>query len=249
MTESLTHTLTVNQMRAEYCFAYLIADTDARDAALIDPRADRVEDYLRDPETRGLRLRVVIETHTNADHISGAADLRARTGADVLVSDRATSEVATGRLRDGDRVSGRQEIQVLASPGHTGDSYMVRTSSSRRLGHDVRERRLDLLCDRLEARRSVELDHGAWLDGGELGDAAFLIDGDPAGQGRGDFEVRLQHLLGLVGVADLKDPTLAGEFHALLGHLGLEVVDAKHAELVASHGRLEVLHDAVERLA
>jgi glyoxylase-like metal-dependent hydrolase (beta-lactamase superfamily II)/rhodanese-related sulfurtransferase len=125
VTESLTHTLTVNQMRAEYCFAYLIADTDARDAALIDPRADRVEDYLRDPETRGLRLRVVIETHTNADHISGAADLRARTGADVLVSDRATSEVATGRLRDGDRVSGRQEIQVLASPGHTDDSISL----------------------------------------------------------------------------------------------------------------------------
>jgi glyoxylase-like metal-dependent hydrolase (beta-lactamase superfamily II)/rhodanese-related sulfurtransferase len=113
-------------MRAENCFAYLIADPDAREAALVDPRADRVEDYLRDLEARGLRLRVVIETHTHADHISGAAELRARTGAEVLVSDRATSEVATGRLRDGDRISvGHQEVQVLASPGHTDDSISL----------------------------------------------------------------------------------------------------------------------------
>jgi sulfur dioxygenase len=126
VTESLTHTVTVSQMRAENCFAYLIADPDAREAALVDPRADRVEDYLRDLEARGLRLRVVIETHTHADHISGAAELRARTGAEVVVSDRATSEVATGRLRDGDRISvGHQEIQVLASPGHTDDSISL----------------------------------------------------------------------------------------------------------------------------
>lgn len=126
MTESLTHSVIVNQMRAENCFAYLIADADAREAALVDPRADRVEDYLRNLDARGMRLRVVIETHTHADHISGAAELRARTGAEVLISDRATSEVATGRLRDGDRVSvGRQEIQVLASPGHTDDSISL----------------------------------------------------------------------------------------------------------------------------
>jgi glyoxylase-like metal-dependent hydrolase (beta-lactamase superfamily II)/rhodanese-related sulfurtransferase len=116
----------VNQLRAENCFAYLLVDPDAREAALVDPRADRVEDYLRDLEARGLRLRLVIETHTHADHVSGAAELRARTGAEVVLSDRATSEVATGRLRDGDRVKlGHQEIAVLASPGHTDDSLSL----------------------------------------------------------------------------------------------------------------------------
>jgi glyoxylase-like metal-dependent hydrolase (beta-lactamase superfamily II) len=116
----------VHQMRAENCFAYLIADVDAREAALVDPRADRVADYLADLEERGLRLRFVIETHTHADHLSGAAELRARTGAEVLLSARATSEVATARLHDGDRVTvGRHEIQVLASPGHTDDSVSL----------------------------------------------------------------------------------------------------------------------------
>jgi glyoxylase-like metal-dependent hydrolase (beta-lactamase superfamily II) len=126
MTQSMTQTLMVHQMQAENCFAYLIADVEAREAALVDPRADRVAEYLADLEARGLRLRFVIETHTHADHLSGGAELRARTGAEMLVSARATSEVATRRLGDGDRISiGRHEIQVLASPGHTDDSISL----------------------------------------------------------------------------------------------------------------------------
>ena len=118
-------------MRAENCFAYLIADADVRGAALVDPRADRVADYLRELNERGLHLRFVIETHTHADHLSGAAELRARTGAEVLLSVQATSDVATARLRDGDRLSvGRHEIQVLASPGHTDDSLSLRVDGA-----------------------------------------------------------------------------------------------------------------------
>jgi glyoxylase-like metal-dependent hydrolase (beta-lactamase superfamily II)/rhodanese-related sulfurtransferase len=123
---SMTHTLVVHQMRAESCFAYLLADTDTREAALVDPRADRVAEYLRELDERGLRLRLVIETHTHADHLSGAAELRARTGAEVLLSARATSQVATRRLVDGERVAlGGHELVIIASPGHTDDSVSV----------------------------------------------------------------------------------------------------------------------------
>ena len=126
MNASTTSTLTVHQMRTESCFAYLIADPEAREAALVDPRADRVGDYLAELEARGLRLRSVIETHTHADHLSGAAELRGRTGAEVLMSAQAKSDVATGRLRDGDRVPvGRHVIEVLSTPGHTDDSMSL----------------------------------------------------------------------------------------------------------------------------
>jgi glyoxylase-like metal-dependent hydrolase (beta-lactamase superfamily II) len=122
----MTETLIVHQMRAENCLAYLLADVDTREAALVDPRVDRAEEYLADLAERGLRLRFVIDTHTHADHLSGAAELRARTGADVLMSARAKSEVATRRLRDGDRLPlGRGEIHVLASPGHTDDAVSL----------------------------------------------------------------------------------------------------------------------------
>lgn len=124
--ESMTDALVVHQMRAENCFAYLIADVATRAAALVDPRADRVATYLRELEERGLGLRLVIETHTHADHLSGAAELRARTAAEVLLSERAPSEVATRRLRDGDRIAlGAHQIEVLASAGHTDDSVSL----------------------------------------------------------------------------------------------------------------------------
>lgn len=124
--ESTMRALVVHQMRMENCLAYLIADAGTRGAALVDPRADRVGDYLRELEQRGLRLRLVLETHTHADHLSGAAELHARTGAEVMLSAQATSEVATRRLRDGDRVAlGGHEITVLASPGHTDDSVSL----------------------------------------------------------------------------------------------------------------------------
>jgi glyoxylase-like metal-dependent hydrolase (beta-lactamase superfamily II)/rhodanese-related sulfurtransferase len=124
--ESTTVALGLRQLRAESCFAYLIEDAGTRDAALVDPRADRVAAYLRELEERGLRLRFVFETHTHADHLSGAAELRARTGAEILLSERAKSEAATRRLRDGDRLTlGSHTIEVIASPGHTDDSVSL----------------------------------------------------------------------------------------------------------------------------
>ncbi len=126
MIDSKAVALDVRQLKAEKCFAYPIVDAGTREAALVDPKADRVAAYLRELEERGLRLRLVIETHTHADHLSGAAELRARTGAEVLISVRATSEVATRRLRDGDRVTlGNHDIEVIASPGHTDDSVSL----------------------------------------------------------------------------------------------------------------------------
>jgi glyoxylase-like metal-dependent hydrolase (beta-lactamase superfamily II)/rhodanese-related sulfurtransferase len=126
MITSTPRALLVHQMATEHCFAYLLCDVETAQAVLVDPRADRVALYLRELEERGLQLRAVIETHTHADHLSGAAELRTRTGADVLLSARATSEVATRRLRDGDQIElGRHTIDVIESPGHTDDSVSL----------------------------------------------------------------------------------------------------------------------------
>jgi glyoxylase-like metal-dependent hydrolase (beta-lactamase superfamily II) len=131
MKPSTSDTLLVHQMRADNCFAYLIADLDTRSAALVDPRADRVSDYLKALQKLDLHLSLVIDTHTHADHLSGAAELRVRTGAEVLMSVAARSDVATRRLRDHDHIPlGAQTIEVLATPGHTDDSLSLRVGQA-----------------------------------------------------------------------------------------------------------------------
>ena len=131
MITSTAPALLVHQMMTEHCFAYLVADVETGQAALVDPRADRVPLYLRELEERGLQLRAVIDTHTHADHLSGAAELHARTGAEVLLSARAASDVATQRLRDGDHLPlGRSTIEVIESPGHTDDSVSLLVDDS-----------------------------------------------------------------------------------------------------------------------
>jgi hypothetical protein len=81
---------------------------------------------------------------------------------------------------------------------------------------------------------------GRRLDRGEFRDPAFLVDRDAARQGGGDLQICLQNLLGLVRIADPENPALVGKRHALLGQLGLEVVHAEDAELVAGHGLLQI---------
>ncbi|MBX3461347.1 MAG: MBL fold metallo-hydrolase [Planctomycetes bacterium] len=112
--------------QGEGCFGYVIADTHARKAVIIDPRNDQVDEYLSYLKSEGLELQLVIDTHTHADHLSGAAELKRRTGADYGMLAGTLVKPANRALRDGEKVQvGGIELEVLASPGHTPDSLTV----------------------------------------------------------------------------------------------------------------------------
>ncbi|HCC60834.1 MAG TPA: MBL fold metallo-hydrolase, partial [Pseudomonas sp.] len=63
--------------------SYLIGDSKAAVAAVIDPRRD-IDIYLQMAKTRGLRIAYAIETHIHADFVSGAQALAKRTGAQII---------------------------------------------------------------------------------------------------------------------------------------------------------------------
>ena len=68
------------------CLCYLIGCERGRPGRSWSiPGRDRVTEYLRLARKKGLRLAHVIETHTHADHISGARDLAATTKAAIHV--------------------------------------------------------------------------------------------------------------------------------------------------------------------
>nr|WP_198954422.1 MBL fold metallo-hydrolase [Kineosporia sp. R_H_3] len=70
----------------------------------------------------GLRVTFAAETHLHADFLSGAVQLAADEGARVLASAAGERQFPHTGLKDGDEVDlGGLRLQVLATPGHTGE--------------------------------------------------------------------------------------------------------------------------------
>ncbi|MBN2151166.1 MAG: MBL fold metallo-hydrolase [Candidatus Lokiarchaeota archaeon] len=120
---------TFEQLNPAACKTYLIGRA-GNEVAIIDPVLEELDRYMSLLQERGLVLTHVLETHTHADHISGAAALKDRTGAVLVMHEKAPARCAdtSARVIEGDTVSAAGiELQVLHTPGHTKDSvsYIV----------------------------------------------------------------------------------------------------------------------------
>ncbi|MCA8914268.1 MAG: MBL fold metallo-hydrolase [Planctomycetes bacterium] len=110
----------------EGCLGYIIGDRASGKAAIIDPRHDLVDEFLSALHKEGLKLDLVIDTHTHADHLSGAAELASRTGAKYGMIEGTLVKPADRPLHDGEvYMLGETELRIIASPGHTPDSLTV----------------------------------------------------------------------------------------------------------------------------
>lgn len=109
------------------CLSYMVGCPSRGVAAVIDPQAD-VAPYLALAEAAGLRVTQVLETHVQADHLSGYRALAEASGAEVYFEGSAALRSAFEPLRDGQVLRvGNRRIEVLHTPGHTPDSvcYLV----------------------------------------------------------------------------------------------------------------------------
>lgn len=114
------------QLNPGDCKTYLIASNTTKEAILVDPLLGRVGDYLQLLAARGLRLTHLIDTHVHADHLSGAAALREKTGAAYLMHKNSVAKCVTQRVQDGESLQlGDIKIQFLHTPGHTKDSLTL----------------------------------------------------------------------------------------------------------------------------
>lgn len=115
------------QLNDGNCRTYLVASPDTKEAALVDPLLGREDHYLSVLKDQGLTLRHVVDTHVHADHLSGCALLRDRTGAEHAV--HTASKISEGSLRveEGRRIMvGTLPMDVIHTPGHTQDSMSLR---------------------------------------------------------------------------------------------------------------------------
>ncbi|MGZ5353955.1 MAG: MBL fold metallo-hydrolase [Actinomycetota bacterium] len=107
--------------------SYLL--TSGGEAVVVDPQRDAAG-ILEAAEARGVRIRYVLETHVHNDYVSGAAELAAKTGAEIAGPARAGYGFAFRPLDDGDVLPvGDLELVALATPGHTLEhtAYLVRS--------------------------------------------------------------------------------------------------------------------------
>ena len=104
------------------CYSYLIGCPLAGVMAVVDPRRD-FDVYLRAAEKGGMRITHIFDTHVHADHISGAQELRAATGADIYIHESAPVHYEAKKLKDGDTFRfGFVVMRTLHTPGHTPNS-------------------------------------------------------------------------------------------------------------------------------
>ncbi len=108
------------------CKCYLIASRGARKAALVDPRREEIARYLGVLAYHGFALEFIVDTHTHADHRSGAAELSDLTGAPLVMHRRAPSPHVAIHVEDGQTLAvGDVVLRVLYTPGHTPDSISL----------------------------------------------------------------------------------------------------------------------------
>jgi glyoxylase-like metal-dependent hydrolase (beta-lactamase superfamily II) len=101
-------------------YTYLLADPVTRDAVIIDPVREQLDRDFAELQRLNLRLQSILETHVHADHVTGAAALQDRTGAETVVSRHGGAPCADRQVDDGDRIIfGNEVIRVVATPGHT----------------------------------------------------------------------------------------------------------------------------------
>jgi glyoxylase-like metal-dependent hydrolase (beta-lactamase superfamily II) len=110
------------------CASYLLGCKTVGLFAVVDPHVDLVDDYIALAEAQGARIAAAIETHVQADHVSGVPELVARTGATAYVPEGAGVEFEHHPVADGEVVVlGNTELRALATPGHAAahHSYVV----------------------------------------------------------------------------------------------------------------------------
>ena len=125
--KGIEHDYLFEQFRVERgCLGYVVADPDTRTAAIVDPEVEMVEPILDYVFEHGLKPVYVVDTHTHADHVSGARELKAKTTARIVMHEKAPATCVDVRVEDGDRLHlGVFSIKFLHTPGHAKDLVSV----------------------------------------------------------------------------------------------------------------------------
>src|SRR4051812_35712577 len=105
--------------------SYVLISGD--EVALVDPQRDAWR-VLPGLASRRLTVRYVLESHVHNDYVSGALEVRAATGAQVVAAERGGYQFDHRGVGEGDEIPlGDVVVRVIETPGHTPEhvSFLV----------------------------------------------------------------------------------------------------------------------------
>jgi sulfur dioxygenase len=109
---------------ASSTYTYLLASGVGREAVIIDPVKEQVEQYLKAISDLDLKLVTAIDTHTHADHITALGRLRETLGCTTVMGERTKAECVSYRVHDEELLnSDGISLRALFTPGHTNESF------------------------------------------------------------------------------------------------------------------------------
>ena len=105
-------------------YTYIVSSGKGREALIIDPVIENINEYIRVLKNLDLKLVKVIDTHIHADHISGLNELSKRTRCSKIMGEHSSSEVVDIRVKDNEKIKIENiELISIYTPGHTDCSY------------------------------------------------------------------------------------------------------------------------------
>ena len=108
---------------ATWTYTYILADSETKEAVIIDPVNTQIDTYLQLLEAENLTLKYSLESHVHADHITAGGLLRQKLGTKTAVSGLCGADTADVQVEDGDVFEfGGESLKVISTPGHTPGS-------------------------------------------------------------------------------------------------------------------------------
>ena len=92
----------------------------------MDPQANDIDTYIEFAKAKGMEIKYIVDTHVQADHVSGGRTLAQLTGADYCLHESADVAFEVTPLTDHQELDlGNVSIRVLHTPGHTPESICL----------------------------------------------------------------------------------------------------------------------------
>jgi glyoxylase-like metal-dependent hydrolase (beta-lactamase superfamily II) len=104
------------------CITYILGCTQAGELIIIDPKIDLINEIIKFSKEYDMKIEYIIETHTHADHISGAKKLAREANGRVFVHENSLVKYNAEKLKDSEELKvGNVVIKIIHTPGHTPD--------------------------------------------------------------------------------------------------------------------------------